>query len=347
MTDEQQLQVMKEFKDIIEDKMIEAAEAEAVEPKSRLDQLMDNMGIDGVQEDLQYLSDLIEEKIEKLDDGNRIGNSELNLISDDLINFSGTALSGLGNGRGENVTPWAQIDNETAAAVIESVVSTEEIIQQQQAMLEDLRTQIDREMKGGGPGTESFDAQGELRGDVNKLLEKLEDGKPVDYEDGHIVTHFRDDLGEIIERAEGFGMEILEVETTVSPNTTIVNAVREGDMQGVKAALEQGADVNHSVAHFEQTPLHYAAQAGNLEIAEYLLEQGADFTLVDRHEDRPLDKAMEGGHEGMAGMLARHEASVEIGQTPSPAEIQRDNMLQANDDVVTQPSRASAELSPT
>ena len=58
-------------------------------------------------------------------------------------------------------------------------------------------------------------------------------------------------------------------------------AVQDGDLQKVKALINEGHDVN-TFDDISYTPLHYAIEQENLEIAQYLLDHGAD---VNAHEE--------------------------------------------------------------
>lgn len=55
----------------------------------------------------------------------------------------------------------------------------------------------------------------------------------------------------------------------------LTNAVIDGDMFKINHLLKTGANVNER-SHNDWTPLHYASCYGHVEIAEFLLENGAD-----------------------------------------------------------------------
>lgn len=57
----------------------------------------------------------------------------------------------------------------------------------------------------------------------------------------------------------------------------VFKAVREGDLETLKKAIESGVDVDKTNA-YRETLLMVAAKNGELEIAKYLLEKGADKT---------------------------------------------------------------------
>ena len=72
----------------------------------------------------------------------------------------------------------------------------------------------------------------------------------------------------------------------------IHDAAESGDLAGVQAELDKGADVN-AKDYRVMTPLHYAAANGHKEIAELLIEKGADVKAKDEGGKTPLDVAIQ------------------------------------------------------
>jgi ankyrin repeat protein len=64
----------------------------------------------------------------------------------------------------------------------------------------------------------------------------------------------------------------------------------------VKLLVKFGADVNLIAAETRQTPLHYAAQTGNLEIVKFLLSKGAEVSARMKNNCTPLNVTTEYGH---------------------------------------------------
>src|SRR6267142_1184259 len=69
---------------------------------------------------------------------------------------------------------------------------------------------------------------------------------------------------------------------------------------------EQLQDVN---SRRFSTPLHLASQQGHVEVAHFLVENGADATARDKSGQTPLHEASKGGHIELAQFLVEHGAS--------------------------------------
>jgi ankyrin len=77
-------------------------------------------------------------------------------------------------------------------------------------------------------------------------------------------------------------------------NDRLWSAASEGDLEGVKAALEDGADANYATQEKDGRigVLHVAAQAGHADIVALLLSRGANVNIVDKLGDTPLATAL-------------------------------------------------------
>ena len=79
-------------------------------------------------------------------------------------------------------------------------------------------------------------------------------------------------------------------------------AVKTGDLNGVQEAVAAGADVNMvSQDTNRRTPVHWAADFGQLEVMKYLVSQGAKFDTPDNFGITPL----------LAAVYEKHDAVVE------------------------------------
>ncbi len=77
-------------------------------------------------------------------------------------------------------------------------------------------------------------------------------------------------------------LEVITVETLVKPLrlTALCKMVQKGNLEGVKALIENGADVNGRSKGM--TPLMFAARYNKAEIATFLIENGAKLKLKDK-----------------------------------------------------------------
>ena len=87
-------------------------------------------------------------------------------------------------------------------------------------------------------------------------------------------------------------------------------AVQEGYLGIVTELVENGADVNLESGFHKETPLSRAASNGRPEIADYLLEKGANTEIVDRNGKTPLYFAAFYGHPDIATSLLNRGAQV-------------------------------------
>jgi pectate lyase len=96
-------------------------------------------------------------------------------------------------------------------------------------------------------------------------------------------------------------------------------AVRVGDVEIVKAFLEQGIDVNAKDS-YGITPLHHASAGDNRDIIELLLENGVDVNAKSKNGRTALHLAVGFGRKDIVGLLVEKGADVNTkdsqGQTP-------------------------------
>ena len=75
-------------------------------------------------------------------------------------------------------------------------------------------------------------------------------------------------------------------------------------MDGVKAAVENGADIEEQGGwSIPGTGLHHACQGGYFSIAEFLIQRGAEVNCRDKYGNLPIHYACEEGHLDIVKLL--------------------------------------------
>ena len=104
-----------------------------------------------------------------------------------------------------------------------------------------------------------------------------------------------------------------------APNTSILKAAKEGNIEAVKQHLAAGTDSNAKL-DYVGTPLHAAAIRGHKEITELLIAKGADVNAKSDDRRTPLHQAANNGHKEIAELLIAEGADVNAktddGETP-------------------------------
>ncbi len=130
-----------------------------------------------------------------------------------------------------------------------------------------------------------------------EMIELLVD-RNIGLDDPHIDVHLRNmnnpDLKELITRKRG---------------TAWLALVRAGDVAGVQAALQSGADVN-SADGKDGAALQIAASAGNADMARVLLDAGADVNAGNESGITALHAAAKGTPE-VVELLLEHGANIQ------------------------------------
>ena len=105
--------------------------------------------------------------------------------------------------------------------------------------------------------------------------------------------------------------DILQLLAKVATISSIHVAVQLGDLEKVEVFLEQGADVNRQTSDFHATPLDRAVSAGFRDIAELLIENGADCGKADKNGFTPLHTSAKQGYIDIAKLLIENGADCE------------------------------------
>jgi len=98
----------------------------------------------------------------------------------------------------------------------------------------------------------------------------------------------------------------------------LVKYAGDGNLKMVQAAVAKGADVNTpgrtrvgQLLTIPLPPLHIAARRGHIDVAAYLISQGADVNKKDTLVFTPLAHAAMRGRARMISLLLKHGATVD------------------------------------
>lgn len=89
----------------------------------------------------------------------------------------------------------------------------------------------------------------------------------------------------------------------------IRNAASSGDLDGVRAALAAGADID-ARAEYGDTALNLACEYGHGEIVAFLLSEGADIENLGGADKTPIMNAAFAGHVGVVRQLLAAGAKI-------------------------------------
>jgi ankyrin repeat protein/L-ascorbate metabolism protein UlaG (beta-lactamase superfamily) len=91
----------------------------------------------------------------------------------------------------------------------------------------------------------------------------------------------------------------------------IFSAIQEGNLAAVTQLVDQDPGVLALRNPDHLTPLNLAASDGQLEIASFLLQRGADPAAGDRENSQPIHLAALNGHIDMVDMLLDHKIDID------------------------------------
>ncbi|MEM9884801.1 MAG: ankyrin repeat domain-containing protein [Bacteroidota bacterium] len=94
------------------------------------------------------------------------------------------------------------------------------------------------------------------------------------------------------------------------PRTPLVAAARKGNLEITQFLVENGAKVNFQASR-DETPIMAAAEFGNLEVVKYLRQQGAAINTNQRGEGTVLSVAARGGNLAVVKYIVAEGAAID------------------------------------
>ena len=113
----------------------------------------------------------------------------------------------------------------------------------------------------------------------------------------------------------------IEALVLVGCGPSLYEAAEEGKINEVKRLLADGADVNAKTDSFLETPLHFATENGQKEVAIILIDKNADFNAKAKWDKTPLHGAAKTGRSALAKIL------IEAGADLNPKDFENKTPL--------------------
>ncbi len=156
--------------------------------------------------------------------------------------------------------------------------------------------------------------------DVLRLLIDAGADVNVKYEDGgnatllHIVAHYGDIKGAKTELLIAKGLDVnAKIQGFMEKGKTPLHfAADKGNIKVAEVLIKNGAELDAKISDTPlckqplYTPLHLAAQNGHIAVAELLITKRAKVNAKTLRDETPLDLAISKKHEEMVDLLRKH-----------------------------------------
>ncbi len=111
------------------------------------------------------------------------------------------------------------------------------------------------------------------------------------------------------------GLSSVFSQVTINNNQALSNplieAVKSGTIDEVKKIIASDSQSLKSVDERQMTPLHYAAEKGYADIADYLIEKGADMNAKNARGSKPIHIASSTGQLDVVKILVKRGADIQ------------------------------------
>lgn len=109
----------------------------------------------------------------------------------------------------------------------------------------------------------------------------------------------------------------------------LVEAIRSGSLDQIKAALDDGENIEEADIHgFPGLPLRTACFAGRVPVVRLLLDRGANVNAATADgPGAPLKLALRAGHDSVAALLIARQAQIPPGLHIAPAILEHAQSL--------------------
>eukprot|EP00935_MAST-01C_sp_MAST-1C-sp1_P001733 g1733.t1 len=145
-----------------------------------------------------------------------------------------------------------------------------------------------------GKGLPVADVRAMLLQSLRGELTSDADGSRFSFQDNSFIESVykavSSNMGDSAGAAGGDGDQQRLIVDAILP-VLMCSAAGQGMIAQLKEMVSSGADVN-LCDYDKRHPLHLAAAEGHMDIAEFLLEQGADYNVLDRFGNSPLADAL-------------------------------------------------------
>ena len=139
------------------------------------------------------------------------------------------------------------------------------------------------------------------------------------------------DLLELKRKLAALDSGLVTAEAGIQQSAALTSSEAE-EVKRIQEMIKNSPDlINARNFMNSATPLHKAAGAGQLVVAEFLLKNGAEIEAKDANEQTPMHWAANAGRKGMAELLIKYKANVQAADRNgnTPLHLAAENAMQS------------------